>query len=71
MEIQLLSIPLKILLLFSWKHYREFVIAILDQLESLDGKEIIPSERIAAKQKLNDLYTDLQSHQELKRIEKK
>lgn len=32
-----------------WKGYRDFVIATIDSLESLDGKEITKSERIKAK----------------------
>jgi protein TilB len=32
-----------------WKGYRDFVIATIESLESLDGKEITKSERIKAK----------------------
>ena len=60
----------KIIILFSWKHYREYAVAIVDQLDMLDGKEVTPSERIIAKQNLQDLTVDLYTKIEMKKIEK-
>ena len=54
----------------SWKHHREYAIAIVDQLEMFDGKEVTPSERIIAKQNLENLTIDLYTKIEMKRIEK-
>ena len=44
--------------------------AIVDQLDMLDGKEVTPSERIIAKQNLQDLTVDLYTKIEMKKIEK-
>lgn len=45
------------------------MIAIVDQLDVLDGKEVTPSERIQAKQNLESLTIDLYTRIELKRME--
>jgi len=45
------------------------LIAIVDQLDILDGKEVTPSERIQAKQNLEPLTVDLYTRIELKRME--
>jgi len=45
-------------------------VAIVDQLDMLDGKEVTPSERIIAKQNLQDLTVDLYTKIEMKKIEK-
>ena len=53
-----------------WKGYRDFVIATIDQLETLDGKEVTKSERIKAKQAYDDLLIDLYHSAEMRRIER-
>ncbi|GAB4823127.1 hypothetical protein N2152v2_010173 [Parachlorella kessleri] len=47
----------------TWPGYRPYVVALLPQLNRLDGEEIVPSERIAAQQQLAAL--DLQLREEL------
>ena len=42
----------------------------MDQLDLLDGKEVLSSERILAKQRLQELQIDLLTQIELKNIEK-
>jgi len=44
-----------------WKGCRAYIIARLPQLQFLDGKEIKPSERILATQKLSKLTSELRS----------
>lgn len=40
-----------------YKGYRDYVIAVLPQIETLDCKEIIRSERIKVKQQINQTHT--------------
>lgn len=44
--------------------------AVVDQLDLLDGKEVTPSEKIKAKQNLENLTIDLYTQIEMKKIEK-
>lgn len=55
----------------SWPQYREFVIAVVDQLDMLDGKEVTPSEKIRAKQNLEQLRVELYTRIEMRKIDKK
>ena len=50
-----------------FERYRELVVAVVDQLVSLDGKEILPSERIQAKQVYDELVDVLEA--KIKEIE--
>jgi protein TilB len=52
-----------------FKPYREIVAAVVDQLVLLDGKEILPSERIIAKQNFDANVRDLESF--VQELEKK
>ncbi|KAK9809811.1 hypothetical protein WJX73_009043 [Symbiochloris irregularis] len=45
----------------SWQGYRAYVLALLPQLHSLDGKVVSASERISARQRLQQLSEDLRS----------
>lgn len=53
----------------SWKNYRNFTVAMVHNLEMLDGKEVTPSERILAIQNLEANTIDLYTKIELKKIE--
>ncbi|KAL4479995.1 hypothetical protein ABPG74_020511 [Tetrahymena malaccensis] len=53
-----------------WSGYRDFTIATIPQLESLDGKEITPTDRIKANQAYEDLLVDLHHKIEMRQIEK-
>lgn len=55
----------------SWKNYRSFTIAMVHNLEMLDGKEVTASERILAIQNLEANAIDLYTKIELKKIEEK
>ena len=44
------------------------MIAVVDQLRLVDGKEVLHSERIKAKQNINELLEDLHIQIERKRI---
>jgi len=46
------------------------MIAVVDQIKYVDGKEIMHSERIQAKQNFNELLEDLRVQIELKKIKK-
>lgn len=52
----------------SFSGWRELTIAIVDQLNYLDGKDVVPSERILAKQRLPELLVELRTQVEMKRI---
>jgi len=45
------------------------LIAVVDQIKYVDGKEILNSERILAKQSYKDLLEDLRVKVEMKRVE--
>ena len=52
-----------------WKpHWRDFIIAHCENLEVLDGKNIIPSERIKAKQNLPFLMSQYEEAVEMEKI---
>jgi hypothetical protein len=55
---------------FRWKSYRDYCIAIVDQIELFDGKEVLNSERILAKQRMQELQIELLTQIELKNMEK-
>ena len=44
-----------------FKPYREIIVAVVDQLVILDGKEILPSERISSKQNYDDNVSQLEA----------
>jgi len=52
-----------------WKGWKDFLIAVVDQIKYVDGKEILNSERILAKQSYKDLLEDLRVKVEMKRVE--
>lgn len=54
-----------------YEGYRDFVVAILPQLETLDGKEITKSERIAARQQLQILREKIRAQQRLHAAKRK
>ncbi|EGR31599.1 leucine rich repeat protein [Ichthyophthirius multifiliis] len=54
-----------------WVGYRPFTIATVPQLQTLDGKEITPAEKIQANQIYDDLLVDLNYQIEMKAIKKK
>lgn len=45
----------------SYEGYREFVVASLPSLQRLDGTDVVPSERIAATQRLEAIRMDLEA----------
>lgn len=45
----------------SFEGYREFVIASVPSLRRLDGQDVLPSERIAAQQRLGALRAELEA----------
>jgi len=51
-----------------WKGLRELAIAMVDSIDFFDGKDVTHSERIVAKQNLNDLLVDLNTEIELKKL---
>jgi len=51
-----------------WKGLRELTLAMVDSIDFLDGKDVTHSERIVAKQKLNELMVDLLTQIELKKL---
>jgi len=51
-----------------WKGWKDYLIAVVDQLRYVDGKEVVHSERIQAKQNFNELLEDLRVQIELKKI---
>lgn len=53
-----------------WSGCRPYVIARLPQLENLDGKEVVRSERIAARQRLSTLTAELRELAASRRKEK-
>ena len=54
--------------MISWKKCRELVIGIASQIEYYDGKEVTHSERIVAKQNVNDLLVELNTEIEMKKL---
>ena len=53
-----------------WEGYKDYVIAKVSQLKRLDGEEITKSQRLAAKQRLNQLELELR-HRAEQNIKKK
>jgi len=51
-----------------WKSCRELTIALCEQIQFYDGKDVLHSERILAKQNLNDLLIDLNTEIEMKKF---
>lgn len=54
----------------SWSGCRDFITATVPTLESLDGKEITPTDRIRAYQRYDDLIEELYHKIEMKKIKK-
>ena len=48
-----------------YKGYREFVVATLPQLKTLDGKDVTKSERIVANQRLKELRSAITEQQKI------
>ena len=48
-----------------YKGYREFVVATLPQLKTLDGKDVTKSERIVANQRLKELQNAITEQQKI------
>jgi protein TilB len=44
----------------SWARWRELTVGVVDQLERVDGKEVLPSERIKGKQAFDELLEELE-----------
>lgn len=55
-------------MLCSFSGWRDILIAKVESLKYIDGTEVLPSHRIVAKQKLDDLIVELRTQIEMKKL---